>query len=276
MDLSWLQCLILGLISGTAEFLPVSAEAHSTLARRILNIPAPDALLRLVLHGAALAALLWFCRWQLVDLREEQRIQRSRSRSVRLHSERQRRVFLRLWKNSLIPLVICFFLLRRYDYASQLEYLCLLLLGNGLILFLPSVFPYGNKDGRNMSPLDGLLMSLGCGLGFLPGLSRVGVSLSLGSLAGVDKSAAFRLGMLLWIPCLVLLMVADGAAMLSGGLVLSAGLLLRYLAAGLAAFAGSSLSLAFMQFLSAKAGVSGFCFYSWGLALLSFILYLVV
>ena len=51
MDLTWLQCLILGLISGISEFLPVSAEAHVRILSTVLNLPSADALLRLMLHS---------------------------------------------------------------------------------------------------------------------------------------------------------------------------------------------------------------------------------
>lgn len=276
MDLTWLQCLIMGLVSGVAEFLPVSAEAHSTIVRSVLNLPETDALLRLILHGASLAALLWFCRRELRHLQEERKIQKSRSRSQKLHSVRHRRVMLQMCRSALLPIAVAYVLLRRYDYASQLQYLALILAANGLLLFLPSLFPRGNKDGRNMSPLDGFLMSLGSGMGFLPGLSRVSASLSLGILSGVNQSYALRLGLLMWIPCLAILLAVDAMTVVAGGLTLATSVLLRYLLAGIVAFFGSLSSLHILRFLSVKAGFSSFCFYSWGLALVSFILYLVV
>lgn len=276
MDLSWLQSLILGIVSGVSEFLPVSPEAHLAIVSRVMNIPAADDLLRMILHAASLAALVWFCRWELQQLQEERRIQRSRSRSMKLHSVRQRRILLHQWRGCLIPGLICWFLLRKYDFVDRMPYLVLILLVNGLILFLPSVLRKGNKDGRNMSPIDGFAMSIGNGLGFFPGFSRVNGSLSLGVLFGVDQSYALRLSMLMWIPALTLLTVLDGVSAVTGGLALSVSMLLRYGLAAVAAFLGSSISLRFLKFLSVKVGFSGFCFYSWGLALLSFILYLVV
>ena len=188
------------------------------------------------------------------------------------------RYTLRLWRAALLPVILGFLVLQQTQrLGSQMNLLAIVLVCNGMILFLPSLLPHGNRDGRTMSPADGFFMGLGCCLGFIPGISRAGTSLSIGVVRGVDKPYALRLGMLIWIVCMLGLLLLDVLAVLSAGIpVLSVQVGIAYVLGGGAAYLGSYLGLLFLRFLSAKAGFSGFCYYSWGLALFAFILYLAI
>lgn len=275
--MTWLQGLLLGLISGITEFLPVSAEAHRGILYHMMNLQ-EDALFRFLLHGASLAALLWMNRRTLYRMRLVRMEEKHYPRSRRMLTSSLHRYTLRLWRAALLPVLLGFLVLQQtQSLGSQMNLLAIVLVCNGMILFLPSLLPHGNRDGRTMSPADGFFMGLGCCFGFVPGISRAGASLSIGVARGVDKPYALRLGMLIWIPCMLGLLILDVMAAISTGLpALSAHMVLPYLLGGGAAFLGSYLGILFLRFLSAKVGFSGFCYYSWGLALFAFILYLAI
>ena len=60
--MSWLQSLILGFISGFAEIIPVSGEAHRLLILKFFGFRDDPALIRLMIHAGTVAALYYCCR----------------------------------------------------------------------------------------------------------------------------------------------------------------------------------------------------------------------
>jgi len=274
--MNWLQSLLYGLISGFAEFLPISAEAH----RRILHFltgTQSSPLVELAIHISVLLALLLSCWPQLSKLQRERRIAavppRRRKRQPDVRSLKD----LRLLRTAVVPLLLGFVLmLWTADAADKLWVLALILTVNGILLYLPPYFPGGNKESHSVSALDGVLIGLSAVLGVIPGLSRITGMTSAGQLRRCDRSYVLEIALLLSIPALIVLIIVDFICLFTVGAAISGGLVLNCLLAALTAFPGAYFGITFIRFLAVKVGFSGFAYYSWGAALFTFILYLTI
>ena len=66
--MNWLESLLYGLVSGFAEFLPVSAAAHQALMKRLFGVDVQTGFLDFLVHAAVLAALCFSCRTIFAEL----------------------------------------------------------------------------------------------------------------------------------------------------------------------------------------------------------------
>lgn len=277
MNFDWLESVIFGFVSGLTEFLPVSVQAHETLMRKLFG-SSEGALLALVVHGATLLALCLNMRQQVAQLLRERNLSRIPPRRRKRQPDLMKILELRLLKTALIPMLLAFvgyFLLG--TVTADLSITALLLVVNGLILYIPGHMPNGNKDARSMSSLDGVLLGLSGAVAILPGISRIGAVSSAAIARGADKENALRWGLLLCIPALLVFFGIDVLSLVSGGMpALSFPVILQCILSAAAAFGGASLGIGIMRFLAVRTGFSGFAYYCWGTALFSFLMYLTI
>jgi undecaprenyl-diphosphatase len=202
---SILDAIILGIVEGLTEFLPISSTGHLTIAEKVLGMDLKDksltAFTAVIQVGAIVAVLLYF-REDIVKLlsavfggfRNEER--RRRDPNWR---------FAWLIVIGSIPIGIVGFLLRHFieDHLRNLY-----VVAAGLILWSP-VMVYAerqarqNRGERQMRPRDSIVIGLYQCLALIPGVSRSGATISAGLLRGFDRVAATRLSFFLAIPALV-------------------------------------------------------------------------
>lgn len=275
MELSWLQSLLLGLISGFAEVLPVSAEAHRLLLLKLFGLERDPAVLRLFIHLSTIAALLFCCRGHIVRMMRSQRLAKVPKRRRKRPLDTDALMDFSLLKTTLIPVILGFLLYTRLDFlGTKLHYVAGILALNGLILYVPQFLPGSNKESGAMTRVDGLILGLGGALGILPGISCVGAAVSIGSVRGMDLKKALNLALLMDIPVNLGLVVFDLLELFGGGISLSFGAILGAVLAAVATFAGIVLGIRLLQKIAQALGYSVFSFYSWTLALLMFFIYL--
>ena len=120
-------------------------------------------------------------------------------------------------------------------------------------------------------------MGLGAAASVIPGISTVGIVISIASICGVERVYGLNMALLVKLFMMVGLMVYDVLGLITGGLgALSAALVFRYLLAAVLSFAGSMLGIRLLRRIASNSGYSLFGVYCWGLALFTFILNLVV
>lgn len=274
LDLNWLQSVIFGCISGLMDILPVSAQAHRVLLLKFFGVSAVSPLMMLFVHLGISAALYGVCRGHLVRMSRAKRLSRvpknKRKRPLDVKSLMDRSMLITM----LIPVLLAFFL-RSYtrDLDRNLLLLALFLLINGIILYAPQFFPTGNRDSRNSSRVEGLLMGLGGAASIVPGISAMGSMFSVGSVCGIDKN--YRLDMALLVNMFLNLGLAVAEVMdiaqssLSG---LSFLILLRYILTGLFAFGAATVGIRALRQLTENYGWNYFGLYCIGLSMFTFIL----
>ncbi len=277
MEPNWLQSLLYGVISGFAEFLPVSAEAHRILFQEITGIGQQAALYRLVAQTAAMLALLLACYPKIAKMRRERKLAAIPRKLRKRQLDGRLLLDLRLFRwgfFSALILAASYPVLR--EFVPGMWLITALMFLNGLLIYLPDRFPQGNKDSRSFSALDGMILGLCSTLTLIPGISGIGCATTYGKLRGADGSYILDIALLLAIPVIAVMVVINGYFALSLGLAFSAILILKCIVCAAAAFIGAYYGIVLMRFLAVKVGFSGFAYYCWGVALFSFILYLML
>lgn len=275
MNISWLESILYGLLSGFAEFVPISAQAHGAVMRWMFGVESV-ALMDLSIHAAMLISLLMALRPQLRHLGREQKLMQLPKRRRKRQPDQKALMDLRLLKTAAVPMLLCYLI---YPITIKLGehflWLVVFLILNGIMLYLPRLLPSGNKDSRMLTPLDAILLGIVSGASILPGISRLGVCASVAQARGADRQYALDMAFFLSVPALAALVVIDSLYLILAGTAgISFVFILKALLAALAAYIGAYLAIILMRFLAVKAGFYAFANYSWGAALFVFILYL--
>ena len=200
--MSALEAILLGLVQGLTEFLPISSSGHLRVVPAFLGWEDPGAAFTAVIQLGTMAAVLVYFRRDLVAIARawasELRVPwRERSHEANLG-----------WFIALGTIPISVFGLA---FSDQIESGArdLYLIGSALILFSLVMLaaewwgkrtrPLTEMDGR-----DGLFIGFAQALALIPGVSRSGATISAGLLRGFDRAAAARYSFLLSVPAVVL------------------------------------------------------------------------
>ena len=272
------QSLFFGVVSGLSDILPVSSQAHKTMMLKVFGVNAEAPLMRLFIHAGILAALYYCCANQLTRYTRQLRLARVPKKKRKRPVDVRTLMEFRLLRMIVIPVLLSlYFYQYTLEWGTKLYLIAIFLLINGVILFIPSLLPTGNKDARSLSPLEGVLMGIGGGLSVLPGISSVGGALSVASACGVERNFALSMTYLMHMVLTVGLILFDFVALFGAGLsAITGSALLNGILAAAAAFGGTYLGIRIMRTLAVNIGFSVFALYSAGAALLSFMLYLMV
>lgn len=276
VNMSWLKWLVFGFISGLAEFLPISAPAHQTILSSLFGFDNIGSLTKLLVHMAALLALLISFRKHLAALHRDLRLATIPKRRRRRQPNEVNMLDIQLVRTAFFPMLLGFFFYPKTRmWAGKLYLIALFLLMNGIILLIPELLAKGNKDSRTMTRLDGVFLGLCSGLSVIPGISRMAMGMSAASIRGADRRNALTWVFMLSIPALAFLIGFDIYEIATVGVSLGAEAIVSIIAA-LGAYLGAFFGVRLMELLSKNAGISGFIYYSWGAALFTFILYLTI
>lgn len=275
--MSWLQSILYALISGMAEFLPVSSGAHQTILLNLFGQNQTPAALNFTIHLGALAAVYINCQNHLAALSRTQKLLHIPKHRRKRQPDTDLRAELQLFRNSSVLAVIMVLLTSLVSpVADKLYMLSLFLLINGTMLYITGRIAVGNKTAASMTRFDGLLIGVASGLGIVPGISRLGLGVSSGIIRGASAQNALNWGLLISIPVLLALCVADIVLMFTAGVVdFGFIMLLQCLVGALFAYLGAAVSIALLRFMAVKVGFSWFSYYNWGLALFAFLLYMI-
>lgn len=275
--LELLHKVLFGFISGLSEVLFVSTSAHQLLYRTITGCVWNDSLLYLGIHLGCLVALLLNCKQQLKYFRNEKRLERPMRRRKARQPDIAALSDIRILNTAVVPILLGFlFYSKACALVSDPFRVSLVLLVNGVVLFLPRMLRSGNKNGRSFTRLDALLIGFGGALGVIPGFTRTGCVFSVGAARGAERSYVLELGILLSIPAMLAMLFYDFyACAVATGVVTALELLGAFLAA-IAAFAGTQSAIIAMRYTCKRSASVGYAYYSWGLATFLLLIYLFV
>jgi undecaprenyl-diphosphatase len=191
------QAIILGLIQGLTEFLPISSSAHLSLAPFLFNWEAAGLSFDVALHTGTLLAVLWYFRREWRDL-----IAAALSilRTRRVETVEQKRViFLVL---ATIPGAIGGLLLEEKAEtvfrAPALTATALIMMG--LILWAVDRFSPEGRPMQRMRWIDAVLIGLAQVVALVPGVSRSGSTITAGRALHFDRQAAAVFSFLMSMP----------------------------------------------------------------------------
>ena len=201
-SVTWFEAIILGIVQGLTEFLPISSSAHLLIIGRL--VPAwsdPGAAFTAVIQiGTELAVILYF-RHDIV------RIAKAWLRSLRNPAERSNLDARMGWYviiGSLPVLVLGFVFKDKIEtIARNLWLVAAMLIIFGIVLGVADALGRRVKEIDDLNARDGILYGLGQALALIPGVSRSGATISAGLGLGYTREAAARYSFLLAIPAVL-------------------------------------------------------------------------
>lgn len=202
------DAVILGIIQGLTEFLPISSSAHVQIAQQALGLgdmskPQLTAFIATIQLGTELAVLLYFWR-DIVRIIRAFFGSFSKRRPQTIEAAKDAKMGWLIILGSLPVVVIG--LVFQDLIENQLR--SLWVIGVTLIMFgllLGAADRYGKrkKGIDSLTTRDGLLFGLGQALAVIPGVSRSGGTISVGLMMGYSRQAAARYSFLLAIPAVI-------------------------------------------------------------------------
>lgn len=202
--MNYLKAVLLGLIQGLTEFLPVSSSGHLVLAERMLGVEAPGKTFAVFLHVGTLISVIWVFRERIANIIKSFLLLFKKEEWARFADNADRRFGLLLIAAS-IPTAIIAFLLKEYidkAFDSPL-FVGIALLITGGLLWVADTLPGGNKDISKTTALDAILIGLFQGVAIFPGISRSGATISGALFRKLDKRTAAEFSFLLSIPAIL-------------------------------------------------------------------------
>ena len=191
------QALVLGILQGLAEFLPISSSAHLVLAPWIFGWPEPGLAVDVALHVGTLVAVLFYFRdeWVKLLVAALEIVRTQRIQSV----EQRRVVYLVI---ATIPGAIAGLLLN--DYAEStfrspaLIAIALAVMGV-VLLFVDRIRP-ATRPLESIGWSDAILIGLAQAAALLPGVSRSGATITAGRSLALDRASAATFSFLMSMP----------------------------------------------------------------------------
>ena len=278
MELNWLQSILFGLVSGAADIIPVSGQVHRLLLLKFFGVNQLPNLLALLLHLSVAAALYLSSQGQFVRMNRARALARIPKKKRKRPLDTRSMMDWSLIKTMLVPTVIGLLLNSRVrGWSVNMFLIAGMLFVNGLILYIPQFLPTSNRDSRTLTRLQGVLMGLGAGASVLPGISTVGIMVSIASVCGIERLYGLNMTFIVKLFFLIGLMVYDVLAIITDGLGgLTVMLLIQYIFTAALSFGAAMLGIRTLRKLAPEHGFHTFGVYCWGLALFTFILNLVV
>ena len=197
--MSGVEALVLGLIQGLTEFLPVSSSGHLVLSQAILGVDAPGISFEVLVHFATLLAIVTAFRRDIWDLIVS--FVRGLANPVsRFREDVHFRTSLFVLLGT-IPAGIAGLLFEEYvesAFGSQ-RVAALCLVATGTFLWTTR---YARNSGRGMRAGDALTIGCAQAVAMLPGISRSGATIGAGLLGGLPGEDATRFSFLLALPAI--------------------------------------------------------------------------
>ena len=274
MNFGWFQSMLLAIITGLTEILPVSVQAHNRILVKFMGRGDAPALLNFFMHLGVLAAIYLSCQSHILKMIRAKKMSRIPKKKRKRPLDTRSLMDLSMLTTMMLPVVAMLFIWRSVEaVSSNTIIMATFLFLNGLILYIPQFLPSSNKDCRMLSRVEGLLMGLGGAVFAIPGLSGMGAALSIASVIGVERKYGLSMILALNMGVMSGKIIYDLLDIISFGMgQVSVTIFLIYLLSAVASFIAAFFAIKLLRIMAENKGFGSFAYYSWGLALFTFIL----
>lgn len=192
--MSYPQTIILAVIQGLTEFLPISSSGHLIIFQKLFNFAEPPVLFDILVHVGTLGAILIYFRKELKHIL-----------NGLVSKERESWHILLMVLVGTIPAVIGGLLLQNYltQIFNSLRLVGVTLLVTGGLLLVSRQFKSLNRRFSQLKWLDALFVGTFQALAILPGISRSGATIISGLWRKFDRETAFQFSFYLAIPAIL-------------------------------------------------------------------------
>ncbi len=245
------DAIILGIVQGLTEFLPVSSSGHLELGKAILgdnSVPEESLLFTVILHFAtALSTIVVFRKdvWEII------------SGLLQLKWNEESRFSVKIIISMLPAVIVGLFFEKQLEafFGGNVRFVGFMLLITALLLY----FADKAKDtDKKVSFKNAFIVGIAQAIAMLPGISRSGATISTSVLLGVDKSKAARFSFLMVVPLIFGKIAKD---LLSGELTFTGENNMAIGAGFIAAFLAGLAACTWMIKLVRKSKLSYFAIY---------------
>ncbi|MDB4448282.1 undecaprenyl-diphosphate phosphatase [Roseivirga sp.] len=249
--MSLFEAIVLGIVQGLTEFLPVSSSGHLELTKAILgdnSVPEESLLMTVVLHAATALSTIVIFRKDIIELL---------SGLSQFKNNEQFKYSLKI-VISMVPAALVGILFEdeiEQLFGGQILLVGVMLLVTGTLLFLAD---RAKNTSKSVSTSNAVLIGISQAIAILPGISRSGATISTSVLLGVDRQKAARFSFLMVVPLILGKMAKDLA---SGDLMASQTETSLLVAGFIAAFIAGLIACQWMIGLVKKSQLKYFSYY---------------
>ena len=182
-----IEIIILSLIQGVSEFLPISSSAHLIVVSTLYEFKSSSLLIDVSLHLGSLLAIIFFFRKELVNIKDNQKL-------------------LSLMIFGSIPLIIVGYILHKTELIYLLRDIKIIAwttLIFGIILYLADKCRFDKKISSNLNLKVILCIGLFQILALIPGVSRAGITITAARIFKFNRFDSSKISFLLAIPALM-------------------------------------------------------------------------
>lgn len=200
--MGWFEAIVLGVVQGLTEFLPISSTAHLRIVPAFAGWDDPGTAFTAVIQLGTMLAVLVFFREDLI------RIGLAWLKSVR-NPELRKETDARLGWYMLfgtVPIAVfgLAFKSQIENGARDLYVIGIMMIVLGLVLWAAEIYGKRERQIESLSFKDAMTIGFAQALALVPGVSRSGSTISAGLFLGLDREAAARYSFLLSVPAVVL------------------------------------------------------------------------
>lgn len=268
------NAIILGLVQGIAEFLPISSSGHLAIINNLFDLTTTSdghMLFDVLLHLGTLAAI-FVCYWQdIVNMFYEVL---GFVNVGPLAGARRRYPNARLFVMLVFATLPLLLILPIHKMIETLYYqnvfIGVALVLTGCMLFVADKMKPGTKGATNITISDALIIGLCQCVATIPGLSRSGTTITAGIATGLSREFAVKFSFLMSIPAVLGANILSIVDAVKQGVVLSN--VPAYLVGMLAAMLSGIGAISLIKHIAAKGKFGGFAYYCWVMGVLSIIL----
>lgn len=271
--MTYLSAILLGLVQGIAEFLPISSSGHLAIAQNLLHLQTEvpefyDVLLHL---GTLLAVFVAY--WQ--DIRDMigeffRGVGDLARRSTPTPVPPARRMIVLIIIATLPLFAVLPIRGAVQGLSDNMVFIGCALIVTGFLLFASDLMRKGKKTERHATWTDALMVGVGQALATMPGISRSGMTITAGCFCGFERRFAVRFSFLMSIPAIL------GANILSIADALEAGVnwaeLPMYLVGVVVAAVTGYLCIRLLKMIADKGRFGFFAYYCWGIGVLTLVM----
>ena len=207
--MTYFMSILMGIIQGVAEFLPISSSGHLALFQTFFgmeNMEEKYMFFTVLLHFGTLISVCMVYWRDIVDMIREffLGIAALAGRKDTGVAPPPARRMVMLIIIATVPLFVMVFLRDAVNqlFSNSIMVSCALL-ATGFILFFSDRMARGHKTAKNATVADALIVGCGQALAVIPGLSRSGTTISVGMMRGFDRAFAVRFSFLRSLPAVL-------------------------------------------------------------------------
>ena len=261
-----ISSILLGILQGVTEFLPVSSSGHLAIAEHLLNMTEASEIPQffdVLLHLGTLIAVFIAYREDILEMIQEfiLGISDIAHGSTPVPVPPARRLIILIIVGTLPLFAVLPIKDRVESLGDNMYFVAGALLVTGILLYASDRVGKGRKTEKSAPIISALLVGVGQAIATCPGISRSGTTITAGCFAGYDRRFAVRFSFLLSIPAIL------GANKISLKDAIEAGIIWAevplYLAGVVTAAAVGYLCLWLLRYIAERGKFGFFAYYCW-------------